>query len=99
RAAWSARGGGRVGTPRTPTGAAPLGPVAHLELLSAVEARDRLGADVASAGVVAARFAISNPTARPYVVSVPLIGVLHASGDLVRPLPWGGARARLDVSG
>jgi len=87
RAAWSARGGGRVGTPPTHSGAAP---VARVELLAAVEARERFGADVTGAGVVAARLVLSNPTPRPYVIAVPLIGMLHPTGDLVRPLPVGG---------
>ena len=32
-------------------------------------------------------------------MSVPLIGLLRPTGDVVRPLPWTGARARLAVSG
>jgi hypothetical protein len=97
RASWRERGGGRVAAPRSAT--ATTGPVARFELLAAGDARERFGGDVAAAGLVAARLAISNSTARPYVVSVPLIGMLHPTGDLVRPLPWTGARARLEVSG
>ena len=98
RAAWRARGGGRVGPPVT-RGGTPTAPVARVDLLSAAEARERFGGDIAAAGLVAAHLALANPTARSYVVSVPLIGLLRPTGDVVRPLPWTGARARLAVSG
>jgi hypothetical protein len=98
RAAWSARGGGRVGPPLG-RGGTPATPIARFDLLSAADSRERFGGDIATAGLVAARLAISNPTPRPYVVSVPLIGLLRPTGDVVRPLPWTGVRARLAVSG
>ena len=98
RAAWKVRGGGRVGPPLG-RGGTPATPIARFDLLSAADGRERFGGDIATAGLVAARLVLSNPTPRPYVVSVPLIGLLRPTGDVVRPLPWTGARARLAVSG
>jgi len=95
RAAWRERGGGRVATPSM---APAAGFDAHVEVLSAAEMRARFGGDVTAAGIVPARVTLANATPRTYGVTVPLIALWRPSGDLVRPLPWADARARLVVS-
>ena len=73
-------------------------PAAWFDLLSSADARQRFGGDVAAAGLVAVRLVVANRTERPYVLAVPLIGMVQHGGVWVRPLPWSGARARIAVS-
>lgn len=81
-----------------PTAALMESPTVRFDLLSAADARERFGADLAAAGIVAARLGIVNRTARAYLVSVPLVTVRRASGETVTPLAWSDASARIAES-
>jgi hypothetical protein len=62
-------------------------PIIRFDLLSNAAARQRFGTDLAAEGLLAGRLGIVNPTARTYLVSVPLVTLRRVGGASVAPVP------------